>query len=88
MDNVKYIENETQLPVLVSSSYGWPPLGVIMCVTYATGHRYAVRQEEFEKHFTVVQPQEIFVSGNNMFDGRPTAQQLGLQKGDAPCPEV
>lgn len=81
MESVRYIENETQLEVLVSSSYGWPPLGVIMTVTYPSGHRYAIRQHQFELHFTIITPQEVFVSGNNSFDGRPTEKQLALQKG-------
>lgn len=81
MNDVKYIENETQIPVLVSSAYGWPPLGVIMTVTYPSGHRYSARKEDFEQHFSIVTPQEIFVSGNNGFEGRPTERQLALQKG-------
>lgn len=79
MNDVHYIENETQLEVLVSSAHGWPPLGVIMIVTYPSGHRYAARIEDFDKHFTVVSPQEITVTGNNSFAGRPTEKQLALQ---------
>lgn len=79
MNDVKYIENETQLPVLVSSSYGWAPLGDTFIVTYPSGHRYAVRDADFKKHFTVVTPQEIFVTGSFENVARPTAKQRELQ---------
>ena len=81
MNDVKYIENETQIEVSVASAYGWPPLGVIMIVTYPSGHRYAARKEDFDQHFTVVAPQEIRVTGSSGFDGRPTLKQLALQQG-------
>ena len=87
MNNVKYIENETQTPVLVASAYGWPPLGVVMIVTYPSGHRYAVTQEMFNKHFEIVVPQEIQVTGSNGFAGRPTEKQIELQ-GEQSCQEV
>lgn len=80
MNLVRYIENETQLEVAVSSAYGWPPLGVIMVITYPDGHRFAARLEDFNKHFTVISPQEIFVTGNNTFAGRPTEKQIELQE--------
>lgn len=80
MNDAKYIENETQTPVLVSSAYGWAPLGVVMIVTYPSGHRYAVRDADFKTHFTVVTPQEIFVTGSFEHVARPTTKQLELQE--------
>lgn len=80
MNGARFIENETQTEVSVDSAYGWAPLGIVMIVTYPTGHRYAVRNEDFVKHFTVVSPQEIFVTGSTEHIARPTDKQQELQE--------
>lgn len=80
MNGARFTENETGQEVTVDGVFGWPPLGhAVMIVAYPSGRKFAVCEHEFALHFTIVSPQEVFISAFGI-DDRPTKKQIELQK--------
>ena len=76
----RFTENETGIEVSVEGVFGWPPLcHAVMIVTYPSGRRFAVPERAFALHFSIVTPQEVFISAFGGVDERPTAQQRAAQ---------
>lgn len=71
----KFTENETGTIVDVETVFAWDPHPMQCVVTYPSGRRYALPETEFRKHFSIVTPQEVFVSAFGGVDDRPTAKQ-------------
>jgi hypothetical protein len=80
ISQTRFTENETGTEVTVESAFGWPPLGMTMIVIYPSGRRYVVAEREFNLHFTIVSPQEVFFRGFGSVDDRPTQKQRELQE--------
>lgn len=77
MSHARFTENETGLEVDVEAVFSWRGENEReMIVTYPTGRRYFIPGDELARHFTVVTPQEIFITGyGGRGDDRPTAKQ-------------
>jgi hypothetical protein len=44
-------------------------------VQYPSGRRFALPEREFNKHFTIITPQEVFMTAFGGVDDRPTDKQ-------------
>lgn len=76
-----FTENETGIEVLVETPFRWGAHPMQCIVTYpASGRRYAIPESEFNRHFSVVSPQEIFIQAYGAVDDRPTEKQLALSE--------
>jgi hypothetical protein len=85
MSHVRFTENETGLPVEVETVFCWDSEEARQSiVTYPSvegqpGRRFALSQEQLNRHFTIVSPQEIFIHGYGHTD-RPTKKQQHADK--------
>ena len=71
----RFIENETGTEVLVETVFAWEPHPLQCVVTYPSGRRYALPETELRRHFSIVTPQEVFVTAYGGIDDRPTKEQ-------------
>lgn len=85
MSFVRFTENETGLDVEVETVFCWHHEEARQSiVTYPAaihgqpGRRFAISQEELARHFTIVSPQEIFITGYGGHFDRPTKKQKEL----------
>jgi hypothetical protein len=82
MSHARFTENETGIEVDVETVFSW--LGEEQrhsVVTYPSGRRYFVPEPDLARHFSIVTPQEIYITGFGGVDDRPTKKQK-----EAPCP--
>jgi hypothetical protein len=88
--NIRFVENETQTEVQVESVFSWfDEHERIHIVTYPTGRRYAMRDEDLNLHFTIVTPQEVVIRAwGNMGDDRPTPKQVALEQAQESAKQV
>lgn len=84
INTARYIENETGTEVLVEDFHPWEPHERYVAVRYPSGRSYALPWATLWKHFTIVSPQEVFVTAFGGIDDRPTAKQRELQYEPAP----
>ena len=84
MKPVRFIENETGIEVLVSTPFAWGNSAKTSIVEYPSGAQFTLPDSEVSTHFTMVRPQEVFVSafGGSQFE-RPTKQQRALEEASA-----
>ena len=85
MSHARFIENETGLEVDVETVFSWEHEDARMSiVTYPSavdgqpGRRFYVPASELARHFTIVTPQEIFITGYGGHFDRPTPKQKAL----------
>lgn len=71
----KFTENETGTVVSVETVFAWEPFPLQCVVTYPSGRKYALPETEMRKHFSIVTPQEVFVTAFGGVDDRPTKKQ-------------
>lgn len=86
INTARYIENETGTEVLVEDFHPWEPHERYVAVRYPSGRSYALPWATLWKHFTIVSPQEVFVTAFGGIDDRPTAKQREL--GAAPSQPI
>lgn len=85
MSHARFIERETGLEVDVETVFSWDSeLARVSIVSYPgvegqPGRRYAVSQEQLNRHFAIVTPQEIFLSAYGGHFDRPTTKQRELE---------
>lgn len=78
---IRFTENETGQEVLVSTTFVWGDEGARQStVLYPSGRAYALTDAQLALHFTIVSPQEIFVSAFGGVDSRPTKFQKHLER--------
>jgi len=82
MSHARFTENETGLEVDVETVFSWTGENDrVSIVTYPTGRRYFIPAADLAMHFSIVTPQEIFITGyGGRGDDRPTAKQQELAK--------
>lgn len=87
MSSARFTENETGIEVSVETVFSWcdeharesivsypaPDAGV-------PPRKYYVTQEQLARHFTIVTPQEIFITGYGGHHDRPTKKQRELDE--------
>jgi hypothetical protein len=85
MSHARFIENETGLEVDIETVFCWHDEEARQSiVTYPEAHpgqpgrRFAISQADLTLHFTIVTPQEIFISGYGGHFDRPTKKQKEL----------
>lgn len=78
MKPARFTENETGMEVSVEMVFGWEPHPAQLLVTFPSGRKYALPEPEFNKHFSIVSPQEVFMSAFGNIDDRPTKKQRGV----------
>ena len=84
MKPVRFIENETGEEVLISTPFAWGDYPKTSLIEYPSGAVFALPDSEVSRHFTMVRPQEVFVTafGGSLFE-RPTKQQRALEAASA-----
>jgi hypothetical protein len=76
MSHARFKENETGLEIDVETVFSWENEDArVSIVTYPSGRRYHITQPELARHFSIVTPQEIFMTGYGGVDDRPTRKQ-------------
>lgn len=85
MSHARFTENETGLEVDVETVFSWAGEEVReSIVTMPTGRRYHISTAALARHYTIVTPQEIFITGyGGCGDDRPTKKQAELEKQQA-----
>lgn len=73
----RFIENATQEPVTVDCVETWGSEERTCIVTYVSGRKYALRASELGQLFSIVSPQEVFVTAFGGFHDRPLPSQRG-----------
>jgi hypothetical protein len=76
----RFIENETQEPVTVDCVFTWGSEERCCVVTYSSGKRYALPEPVFSRHFSIVSPQEIFITAIGGIHDRPTKEQAKAEE--------
>lgn len=74
----RFTENETGTEVSVETVFAWEPHPLTCVVTYPSGRKYSIPEVELRKHFSIVTPQEVFVTAFGGVDDRPTETQRKL----------
>lgn len=71
----RFTENETGTVVSVETVFAWEPHPLTCVVTYPSGRKYSIPELELRKHFSIVTPQEVFITAFGGVDDRPTPKQ-------------
>lgn len=84
MSHARFTENETGLEVDIETVFSWAHEDArASIVTYPVvdgipGKRFLISEEELARHFSIVTPQEIFITGYGGHFDRPTKKQREL----------
>lgn len=72
----KFLERETGVVVDVETVFAWDPYPKINVVTFPSGKRYGISDDEMHLYFEIVTPQEVVIAkAFGAIDERPTAKQ-------------
>lgn len=75
---MRFTEIETGTEVAVEMPFAWGDTPRSLVVQYPSGRRYVLPETEFNKHFAIVSPQEVFIDAYGGIDDRPTPKQQAL----------
>ncbi len=82
---VRFTENETGIEVDVEVFETWGPLNRLASVAYPAAipggprRKYGLPEAEIAKYFTIVSPQEVFLTAFGGVYDRPTKKQSELK---------
>lgn len=75
---VRFTENATGAEVLVETTFVWGDEDARQSfVTLPSGRKYALTAAQLNRHFTIVTPQEVFITAFGI-DDRPLPAQARL----------
>lgn len=86
MNEHRFTENETGVEVVIVPYGRWDPYPVYVSITYPSGRKFAMPDDEVAKYFTIVSPQNIMLDAFGGVDDRPTPNQKKLAASGGPCP--